>query len=547
MRKGKSIIGLKVITQSDGVKLGSVRDLIFDDAGDSVLALLLSEKDLFGLIDAQIVPWEQIQSIGRDAVVVQSSASKIKAGDDERVRGVMNRNTSLSGTRIYTTDGQNLGTLADMFFDETSGRVEGYEISGGFVADTMSGKQFLPAQCTISLGIDVAFVAPEVADELEAKRQNEPHGLHGTASTVAAKVSESLGAAKEKVSDAYTNVAHASVEKQREFVIGKVAAHDVVLPADNAVSSNMTPVTSDTPADVAEAALAVPTTVPAQDIGSDGAVVDGQTLVRKGETITAYHADRAIAASILGQLLLAATGGAASDVYTTGREKLSSAAATGGTQAGGVGADLQARAEQAIIGKPAAREVTAPDGFVIAAPGTIVTTEILELARVNGKERELVASAGLGAASQSAQSIKESTVEGATHLWGTLKHKAEELAQTVQAKRDERDAEYERKAINNALGRPVTRVILDRSDHVVLNLGELITHAAIDRARAAGVLHVLLDSVYIADPNITPDMARAPEAGEASLLPRQNEAQSAPVEPIGVEAEARSEMYSEKS
>ncbi|HEX8833213.1 MAG TPA: PRC-barrel domain-containing protein, partial [Abditibacteriaceae bacterium] len=103
MRKGKSIIGLKVLSQSDATDLGSVRDLIFDHESEELLALLISEKDLFGLIDAQVVPWNQVRSIGPNAVMVPSADSKIKAHEDARVRTVMNRDTALSGTHILTT------------------------------------------------------------------------------------------------------------------------------------------------------------------------------------------------------------------------------------------------------------------------------------------------------------------------------------------------------------------------------------------------------------------------------------------------------------
>jgi hypothetical protein len=36
--------------------------------------------------------------------------------------------------------------------------------------------------------------------------------------------------------------------------------------------------------------------------------------------------------------------------------------------------------------------------------------------------------------------------------------------------------------IADAIGRPVTKVILDREDNVILNLGDIITHQAVQRA-----------------------------------------------------------------
>ena len=67
------------------------------------------------------------------------------------------------------------------------------------------------------------------------------------------------------------------------------------------------------------------------------------------------------------------------------------------------------------------------------------------------------------------------------------------------------------------MGRPVTRVILDRQDQVILNVGELITHQAIAVSREAEVLEVLLDSVYTETPTLSLDDVRAPESGKAAL------------------------------
>jgi hypothetical protein len=51
--------------------------------------------------------------------------------------------------------------------------------------------------------------------------------------------------------------------------------------------------------------------------------------------------------------------------------------------------------------------------------------------------------------------------------------------------------------LNKHARRPVTRVILDPEDKVILNVGELITHRAIRQATESGVLNILLSSVYL--------------------------------------------------
>ncbi len=167
MRRGRDLLRLWVVGQMDGTNLGSVHDLVFDHDTDEVLALVVAVQDLFGLVDAQIVPWHQVRLVGRDVVLVESGASKVHIRDEPRVQELLDRKTLLSGTRIYTTDGQYLGTLADAYLDTTKGRIVGYEISGGFVEDTLRGKKFLPAQHDKHIGKDAIVVPTAAAAELQ--------------------------------------------------------------------------------------------------------------------------------------------------------------------------------------------------------------------------------------------------------------------------------------------------------------------------------------------------------------------------------------------
>ncbi len=534
MRKGKSIIGLKITSEAEGAELGTVKDLIFDHGTDELVGLLVSERELFGLISAKAVPWNQVRSIGTHAVMVPSENSVVNVGDDARISAIMDRDTALSGTTVRTVDGQDLGSFGDMYIDENTGRVLGYEVSGGFFADSMSGKHYLASSPDIRIGRDVALVPSEVADEMEARKQNDPGGLKGAALT-----------AKDKVTETYGNLATASIEKQKEFIVGKTASRDVVIPAAKAETTDVNvetlpsttsqavlPVTSTgevTRTDIDEnTAIFTPSSTLSEARVSDeistyapttsestpiSEVAQDEILVRKGEVITREHADRAETAGVLGQLLIAAGGDVAGGALSAGQEKL-----------GGVAGGAQGNAEEMAIGRPAGREVNASDGSTIVAPGMIITQGIMDHARQIGKEKEVIASAGLGAASQGAETVKEQAVG----IWDTIKEKAAELTGNAQEKKAEYDANAEQKKINNALGRPTTRVILDPQDHVILNTGDLITHAAIDRSRDAGVLEVLLDSVYTAEPEITPEMLRAKEPGEAAL-PTQAEPTGGPI------------------
>ncbi|RZA25459.1 MAG: hypothetical protein EOP10_06795 [Proteobacteria bacterium] len=485
MRKGHTITGLNVLG-NDGTNLGKVIDLIFDHDADLCVGFVLREKDLFGLIKPQIVPWEEIVTIGKDAIMVQSASSVITPDEVPRIRRIMARDTHLSGSKIYSEDGTDLGTFGDVYIDEVTGRVQGYEVSGGFVADTMSGKRYMSVPVDRTVGKDVVIVPNRAAQELEAQVHNEPGGIKGSLSAVGEKVSDVYSSAKDKVTETYSSIADASVEKQKEYVVGKVSGSDVFLPSP--------PMADGIPA-----------------------VEKGPLLVASGRTITSAQVDEAIAAGVLHSLALAAGGGLAQGAYDAAKDKVNTSTGTLQEKAADAGQD----AEEAAIGKPAALEVDLPNGSTLIAPGMIITRETIETAKIYGKTNEVIASAGLGAASQSAQNVAANVQEKAGNLWDTIKEKTAELSGNAKDKKEEYDAAREKSNIDNALGRPVTRVILAQDDSIILNTGDLITHKAIEAARQNDALGILLDSVYVDNPEITPEMMRVEGSGESALSGQQ--------------------------
>lgn len=56
-------------------------------------------------------------------------------------------------------------------------------------------------------------------------------------------------------------------------------------------------------------------------------------------------------------------------------------------------------------------------------------------------------------------------------------------------------SEYE-KIIQDILGYPVTAIILDEVGEIILDIGDLITYQAVDRAIKANVFNHLLKAVY---------------------------------------------------
>ncbi|MEO6458497.1 MAG: hypothetical protein ABIO92_09555, partial [Chloroflexia bacterium] len=68
-----------------------------------------------------------------------------------------------------------------------------------------------------------------------------------------------------------------------------------------------------------------------------------------------------------------------------------------------------------------------------------------------------------------------------------------------------------------AVGRPVSKVILDKQDNVVLNLSDIITHESVQKAHDAGMLDSLLENAYKGEVKFSKEEMRAQTEGEATI------------------------------
>ena len=348
------------------------------------------------------------------------------------------------------------------------------------------------------------------------------------------------------LSDAYGNIADASRERQKEYVIGKEAGSDLLAEDGSTIVTKGQIITAEQ-AERAEhdgklGALATNATggvivatygdardrvqggledmrgatadrqkayvvgkTASQDVSTDA----GETIVYKGGVITSYQAERAEQTGKLGAL--------------TG------AAMAGGLQ-GGRGPDSRAQdsvdpnSPEAAIGRRARTEVRAPGGSVVAAQGQIVTAAMLERARHLGVEQQVLSATAVRPAAASGTDTRaalagglENVSSGASNLLDRAKGWIGERREDAETALDERQRAFEEQRVKDALGRPVNRVILAPDDSIILNLGEIVTHKAVDLATQGDVLDILLDSVSKETPDINPLASRPDEHGRGAL------------------------------
>ena len=478
MRNGKGMLGKPVVAYDSGEEFQTIIDLIFDQKSNQLLGFLVDEGGWFS--NALVLPLKNIKSIGADAVIVASRDTIAPASEFPEIESILKRDNILKGTRIMTIDGRDLGTMEDIYFDDRTGAIEGYDVSGGVFADAYSGRSFVPAPDTLKIGEDIAFVPSETANLME----EQVGGIKAVLQSAGGKVQEIAHSASEKAQEAaqltgnkfqeaaqltgsklqeVTQLANAKLtnavvnpEEQEAFVLGKVAQQTVEISY-------------------------------------------GRYLIHEGQIV--HQADIFVAQKHnLMDELYRATGGSVTDKLG---EKFTGAVAN-------ISANISIEQTQ---GRRVNKMISTPEGLVVAAEGQIVTSRVIERAKTYHQEQALLEAVGLttvGALKTTGSDVGQQVKEGAKGLWEQMKETASNL-------QDHGTQVIEDKRINGALGRPVNRVILDRNDEVILNVGELITHQAIAISRQADVLEVLLDSVYTETPKLSLDELRAPEPGKAAL------------------------------
>jgi len=114
----KSLIGIAVVSVTEAARLGAVEEVLFDTNPLRVAALKASAPGA-----KFVIPFEQIKTIGTDAVVVDRPEATQMASTDGTF-GHMSGLADLQRLKIVDDAGTFIGTIQKVEFDTGSGHVE---------------------------------------------------------------------------------------------------------------------------------------------------------------------------------------------------------------------------------------------------------------------------------------------------------------------------------------------------------------------------------------------------------------------------------------
>lgn len=207
------------------------------------------------------------------------------------------------------------------------------------------------------------------------------------------------------------------------------------------------------------------------------------------------------------------------------QERAGQAAGDAREKVGQAAGDARSRLEEqdpeaALVGRRSGMDVMDENGSVVLANGQRITAEHVARARESGNLEVLTQAASIGARQETGERLGtdvEQLGDSAGSLWDRFTAKLGEVTDAQGKRVDEQHTKQKLSQIADAIGRPVTKVILDRDDEVILDLGDIITHQGVQGAYDAGMLDTLLDSVYKGDVTFTRDEMMARQEGTATV------------------------------
>lgn len=162
MKTAQQIIGLPVVSIFDGNEIGKVKNVIIN-ASKGTIDFFIIDSGIRSLAGG-VIPAERVLGIGEYALTIQqpddiSDIVKIPAAIE-----LMQKNITVSGTRVLTKKGSLLGEAGDIYFNDE----ESYNITGVEFVPAKSATQsgIIPKSSIITFGKNLLVVQDDFIEKL---------------------------------------------------------------------------------------------------------------------------------------------------------------------------------------------------------------------------------------------------------------------------------------------------------------------------------------------------------------------------------------------
>ena len=140
MKTSAEILGLPVISITEGRELGMSKTLLIDAKNGAVAAITIEDDDWYRGV--KLIPFESVIAVGADAITITNSENILTLEDAVDFENLLDENVRIIGTKAITKGGTIQGSGSEIYIGD-DGKVVQCEISdpqGNFL-DNISAEQ----------------------------------------------------------------------------------------------------------------------------------------------------------------------------------------------------------------------------------------------------------------------------------------------------------------------------------------------------------------------------------------------------------------------
>ncbi|QNU68018.1 PRC-barrel domain-containing protein [Ruminiclostridium herbifermentans] len=232
MKKSKEIIGLPIISISDGTEVGKVKTVIINAEKGAIDYVVVDSG--IQILSAKVIPTEYVLGIGEYALTIENEdaindISKIPAAID-----LLQKNIQVKGTKVLTKKGRLIGEIGDIYVNEDDHcSIIGLE----FIADiTQKNVRIIPRDSIITFGKNLVVVK----DDVETTLLNSAAQINNSAEQADIEkknLEPNLNQANDSINNTVNSTATEEIDsgavsdmmemKHKEYLNGKIATKTI--------------------------------------------------------------------------------------------------------------------------------------------------------------------------------------------------------------------------------------------------------------------------------------------------------------------------------
>jgi len=173
MKKTQKILGLPIISISDGLEVGKVKSIIINAERGAIDYIVVDSG--IQIFSARVIPTEDVLGIGEYALTIENEGVITDISRIPAAIQLLQNDIRVKGTKVLTKKGSLIGEIGDIYIDDDNGcRITGLE----FIADiTQKQIRIIPRDTVITFGKNLTVVKEDIeASLLDTPAQLDPDG-----------------------------------------------------------------------------------------------------------------------------------------------------------------------------------------------------------------------------------------------------------------------------------------------------------------------------------------------------------------------------------